>query len=198
MMASEKNEDGWYNWKPINGTLDVADYRKIEEKFKVKFPKSFIDWHRSYFFMDADCSLLRLPHSSPTEPLQEIIDNLDNDIAEDLIKLKIYPFGQDGNDIGPLVFDGRYPVEDNEFPIRVYDYDYGGDEEGLSEIIFSSFTKLLECISHILKDSDSRKLYEIIPDFFAIDPDGAGKTGVDYWLAEIQMGKDNDELFGDR
>jgi hypothetical protein len=29
----------------------------------------------------------------------------------------------------------------------------------------------------------TKKRYEIIPGFFEIDPEGAGKTGLDYWLA---------------
>jgi hypothetical protein len=198
MMASAVDDEGWYDWKPINGKSNVNDYQNIEKKFNVKFPVSFKEWHRLYFFLDCDCSLVRLPYSSPNEPLQEIIDNLDNDLAENLIELKIYPFGQEGNDMGPLVFDGRYEIVDNEFPIRFFDYDYYGDIEGLSEIIFSSFLKLLECITYFLKEVKERKIHEIIPDFFTIDPDGAGKTGIDYWLAQSAMAKENDELFGNQ
>lgn len=195
MMASSVDNEGWYNWKPINGKFNIIDYEHIEKKFKIKFPESFIEWHKQYFFLDCDCSLVRLPHSSPTEPLQEIIDNLDNDFAESLIAVKIYPFGQEGNDMGPLVFDGRREVTENEFPIRFFDYDYYGDLEGLSEIIFSSFLKLLECITYFLKEVETRKIFEIIPDFFNIDPEGAGKTGVDYWLEQAAMYKQNEEHF---
>jgi hypothetical protein len=42
---------------------------------------------------------------------------------------------------------------------------------------------LLECLTHFMRERKSRKEYEIVLDFFAIDPQGAGKTGVDYWLA---------------
>jgi len=198
MVSSAVDSEGWFSWKPIHGTLDISSYRDIERKFHVAFPKSFIEWHKLYFFLDCDCSLVRLPHSSPAEPLQEIIDNLDNDIAQELILLKIYPFGQEGNDTGPLVFDGRSSINDNEFPIRIYDYDYNGGLEGLSEIIFSSFLKLLECITYFLEEVKTRKIHEIIPDFFTIDPDGAGKTGIDYWLGWITMAKENDELFGNQ
>lgn len=196
MMASIVSDSGWHNWKPINGILKAIDYQGIEKKFKVKFPESFIEWHKLYFFLDCDCALLRLPHSFPNEPLKEIIDILNNDLAENLIAIKIYPFGDEGNDTGPLVFDGRKEMINNEFPIRFFDYDYYDDIEGLSEIIFSSFPKLLECITYFLREVKTRKVYEIIPDFFSIDPSGAGKTGVDYWLAQAAMAKENDELFG--
>lgn len=197
MMASPVDEDGWYLWKPIKGTLVERDYYNLEQQFGIIFPKSFIKWHKQYFLLDCSCQLMGLPISSPTEPLQQIIDNLDYSLAKDLIEAKLYPFGDEGNDAGPLVFDGRYEVEDNEFPIRVYDHEYGGDLEGLSEIIFSSFPKLFECFTHYIKELENRKNFEIIPDFFHIDPEGAGKTGVDYWLGWVAMEKENEELFGD-
>lgn len=88
-------------------------------------------------------------------------------------------------------------MENNEYPIRVYDHEYGGDMNGLGEIIFSSFSKLLECFTHYIQELENRKNFEIIPDFFHIDPTRAGKTGVDYWLGWVSMEKENDELFGD-
>ncbi|WP_293304476.1 SMI1/KNR4 family protein [Pedobacter sp. UBA5917] len=197
MINSSVNQSGYYIWKPIDGTLADEDYYSIEQKFNIKFPKSFIEWHKQYFFLDCSCQLMGLPISSPTEPLQQIIDNLDYSLAKDLIDAKLYPFGDEGNDAGPLVFDGRYEVANNEYPIRVYDHEYGGDLDGLSEIIFSSFTKLLECFTHYIQELKSRKNFEIIPDFFQIDPNGAGKTGIDYWLDWVAMEKENDELFGD-
>lgn len=58
----------------------------------------------------------------------------------------MYPFAAEGNDAGPLIFDGRIKVVNNEFPIRVYEQEFGGNLDGLSEIIFSNFSKLLECL----------------------------------------------------
>ena len=197
MKASEKDEDGWIEWKPLKGFLQVSDYHKLEQQFGVVFPKSFIEWHRSFFFLDGDCSIIRLPTSSPTQPLNELKKTLDWFIPEMLIPQKLYPFGDEGNDTGPLVFDGRKQLPDNEFPIRVYDHEYGGKLEGLSEIIFSSFPKLLACLTHFLTEHTARKNFEIIPEFFQIDPEGAGKTGIDYWLNWVGVQKLNYEDFGE-
>ncbi|TKC62482.1 SMI1/KNR4 family protein [Pedobacter hiemivivus] len=177
MMASAVSESGWFSWTPIKGTLDYDDYKKVEQKFNVVFPKSFIEWHKTYFFLSCDCSIIRLPFSDPGKPIGEVIDELNNDMAKELIEMGLYPFGQDGNDGGPFVFDARLEVENNEFPIRFFDT--GLNE--VSEILFSSFPKLLECLTHFLT-SNGPGGYEAIHDFFAIDPEGAGKTGVDYWL----------------
>lgn len=182
MLLSNIDEEGYYQWRLLDGTLQQEDYAELGHKFGVKFPGSFIEWHRTYYFIEGDCSILRLPFSSPAKPMGELIEYLDWPLAEVLIKQNLYPFAFEGNDTGPLVFDGRRPIANNEFPIRVYDYDYGGDPEGLSEVIFSSFPKLIECLTHYMNEIKEREREEITPEFFQIDPKGAGGPGVNYWL----------------
>ena len=196
MMLVPINKDGWYEWKLITGTLTTEDYKKIEEKFKVTFPDNFIEWHKRYFFADCDCSIVRLPYSLPTRPLETIIEKINWAIPEILIPLGLIPFADEGNDAGLLVFDIRNTNNKNDFPIRVYDYEFGGDLAGLSKIIFSSFDKMLECLTHFLIETKSKKLFEVIPDFYTIDPIGAGTTGKSYWASWITMEKENFELFG--
>ncbi len=181
MMASPVDEYGWFEWKLLDGLLQQQDYEKLEKQYGIKLPQSFINWHKRYFFLDADCLIFRLPASIPSQPLKQIRNNLEWFIPKQIIPQKIYPFGDSANDIGPLVFDARIPMPDNEFPIRSYDHEYGGDLAGLSEIIFSSFDKLLECVTYFLNGIGNKEWAEIIPFFFEIDPDGAGKTGREYW-----------------
>jgi hypothetical protein len=191
MMDSGVDNEGWYTWKPIKGTLTSADYNKVEQKFGVKFPRSFIEWHKEYFFLGGGSPVVYLPCSSPTQPLQEIIDGLDYSLGENLIVQKLCPFATDDNDIGCFVFDAREEREDNEYPIRLYDHEYGGDDlEGLSEILFSSFTKLLECLTYAMENSKA-PLYENLAEFIRIDPDGAGKDGIDFWLHRIAFEKED-------
>jgi hypothetical protein len=181
MMASPIDKDGWYEWKLITSTLTVNDYQKLEDKFKVRFPTSFINWHSTYFFADCDLSIIRLPNSFPTVPLKSVADHLDWYVAEKLISQGLIPFADEGNDTGPLVFDTRNRNNENDFPIRVYDHEYMGDLSGLSDVIFSSFSKMLECLTHLLNESKTKNQFHIIPDFFKIDPDGAGLTGRSYF-----------------
>src|SRR4051812_23266484 len=82
MKASQKDDEGWIEWKPIEGTLQENDYNAIERSYSVVYPKSFINWHKSFFFLDGDCSILRLPSSSPKQPLEELIRNLNWFIPE--------------------------------------------------------------------------------------------------------------------
>ncbi len=193
MMRSAVDEDGWYEWQLLPGNLTDEDYKRIEDRFRVTFPDVFIQWHKRYFFADCDCAIARLPNSTPTMPLHSLIETLDWHIAEQLIPIGLIPFAEEGNDAGPLVFDAR---NNQDFPIRVYDHEYGGDLEGLSEIIFSSFEKMLECLTHFLKEIKTKRNFEVVPDFFEIDPNGAGSTGKSYWLGWTEMERANYEEFG--
>ena len=181
MLVSGADKYGWVQWCIIPGSFGNELYERVEDEFGVTFPPSFIDWHRSHFFLECDCSLVRLPASSPSRPLERLIKELDWDVAAELIQQKLYPFGSDGNDVGPFVFDARVAVDGDEFPIRAYDHEFMGGLEGLSDIIFSSFPKLLECMTHYLNEIKTRSHPDAVRDFFKIDPEGAGKTGFKYW-----------------
>ena len=196
MMASPVDDDGWFEWCLIRGTLPEEDYGNLEKQFNIQLPRSFVTWHRSYFFLDGDTSLMRLPYSNPAKLLDEIRTLLDWFIPQQIIPQKLYPFASEGNDMGLLVFDGREQQNNNEFPIRIYDHDYDGDLDGLSEVIFSSFHKLIECLTHYFQELKHRKNFEIIPDFFQIDTEGAGKSGKDYWKEWADMMRANFEEFG--
>jgi hypothetical protein len=197
MMASEEDEEGWFTWQLVPGTLSEAQYRRLEQTYGLQLPASFIDWHRAYYFLDCDCGLLRLPVSNPALPLQALEKEVSWAVATKLIAQKLYPFASEGNDSGPLVFDGRAEVADNEFPIRVYDHEFSGRPEGLSEVIFSSFAKLLECLTHYCREIQTRPRFEVIPEFLQLDPAGAGSTGAAYWLGWAAMEKEMFEEFGD-
>ena len=188
MVDSEVDIDGYYRWKPVKGKIKDVAYEKLEQSYGLSFPKSFIQWHKRYFFFGRDCRILNLPSSSPSAPLQEIIHFLNNDVAKALIAEKLYPFGEDTYTGKLMVFDARIPFADLEYPIRVYDGN-GTDLYGLSEVVFSSFPKLLECLTYLFEEIHTRPIHEIITGFSCIDPKGAGSTGINYWQEIITMEK---------
>ena len=119
----------------VPGSLKPDAYHRLEKKYDVRFPKSFIAWHSAYFFSDGDCGMVRLPASNALQPLAELENELNWSVPTRLISQKLYPFAQEGNDAGPLVFDARADCIDDEYPIRWYEHEYGGNLEGLGEII---------------------------------------------------------------
>ncbi len=50
---------------------------------------------------------------------------------------------------------------------------------------------MLECLTHFLTETMTRKSFEVIPDLYTIDPNGAGSTGKSYWDIWTQMEKAN-------
>lgn len=108
----------------------------------------------------------------------------------------LIPFANESNDAGTLVFDIRNASGKEDFPIKVYDHEYGGDIEGLTEIIFSSFRKMLTCLTHFLTEIEKKKRFEVFADFYEIDPDGAGAIGKEYRESLIAMERANFEEFG--
>jgi hypothetical protein len=182
MMAGPEDDEGWVEWKPIRGTLTDEDYKQLEEAYQIQLPPSFIDWHKAFFFCDGDCLIAQLPASLPNEPLEELRNQLN--YGGNLISHGLYPFASDGSGTGnPLVFDARYPVTNNEFPIRIYDHEFIDDLNGLGEIIFSSFSKMLSCLVYFLNRPEAVESGEAIRGFFDIDPTGAGGPGRNYWLS---------------
>ncbi|MDT3405426.1 hypothetical protein [Mucilaginibacter terrae] len=191
MMETTPDDNGWFKWRPLEGNIKLSTYQQFMQMYDVVLPKSFLEWHQAYYFLDGDCSIVRLPFSNPEKPLQELKDLVDNNVSKHLIAEKIYPFATEGNDGGYLVFDGRMYVEEDEYPIRFQSYE--AEFNGSGPIIFSSFSKMLECLTYFLSRNDIEQVFDLIPHFFTTDPSGAGKEGVDYWIGWINMSKENYE-----
>lgn len=194
LMASAEDEEGWFTWQLAPGTLPESAYHELAQAYGLQLPPSFTDWHRAYYFLDGDCGLLRLPISNSARLLADLEKEWKWEATQQLIAQRLYPFAQEGNDSGPLVFDGRAAGAGPEFPIRVYDHEYGGRPEGLSEVIFSSFGKLLECLTHYCREIQTRSRAEVILDFLQLDPAGAGSTGAGYWRSWAAMMKNFEEF----
>ncbi len=173
----------WKYWKSETGE---KDYQKLEEGLQIVLPDSYKQWHARYNFSKIDLPMLRIAESDPN--LASLAQEYNADLPPILAENQMYVFGDEGNDVGPLVFDGRMAVPGNEFPIRVYDHEYvDGYPEGMGKVIFSNFTKMVECLICFLEESPKNGLGNAIRSFYDIDPEGAGNEGRDYWETWIAM-----------
>lgn len=173
-----------WSYSPSSGI--EKDFSKLEQQFQTKFPDSFKQFYSRYNFSEIETPLLTLTGSDPD--LSSLAAEYNWDLPKLLTGNRLYVFGDGGNDIGPLVFDGREPKSGNEFPIREYDHEYiDGEPEALTEIMFSSFTKMIECLLHFLEEGSKTGYNAAIRQFYHIDPAGAGDDGRGYWTPWFAM-----------
>ena len=167
-------------WSYSLSTGIEKDFSTLERQFHTVFPDSHKQFYERYNFSEIEIPLLRLTGSDPH--LSNLATEYNWDLPKRLTDNQLYVFGDGGNDIGPLVFDGRIPKSGNEFPIRMYDHEFtDGAPEALTEILFSSFTKMIECLLHYLEEGPKTGYNAAIRQFLDIDPEGAGSEGREFW-----------------
>jgi hypothetical protein len=197
MVAGPVNADGWVEWRMRPCTVPLDDiFAKYVHAAGKALPPSFQRWYASTFTLDCDCSVLRLPanpSNSPGKPLlQYVVPG--NRWWERPLALGQLPFGDEGNDSGPLCFDTRASNDPGRWPITFWDHD--GQEE-IGPALFSSFDALLRgctaymrCFAEVkrrvpdpndwLPNSD-----DCIRSLMAADPQGAGRPAAGYWRSWI-------------
>ncbi len=161
--------------------IEPNSYQLIESQYDIKYPSLFKEWHSFQHFHEGDLSFVRLPENPIGNTVQSIAKSLGWSFSKELTQEGIVPFAEEGNNTGPYVFDQRNATNVEDSPIRVYDYTYGGELNGLSEVIFSNFKMLLECAIHYLENLGRISNSKLMIDFLHIDPNGAGYTGIEYW-----------------
>lgn len=173
-------------WRYLPSTRGEKNYSALEQELGIVLPDSYKQWHGQYDFPKIEFPMLNLFGSNRN--LSLLASEYDWDLPPLLAGNQLYIFGDEANDVGPLVFDGRDATPGNEFPIRVYDHEFiDGEPEALSEIIFSSFTKMVECLLHYIKASPESGHGTSIRQFYDIDPEGAGSQGREYWDTWMAM-----------
>ena len=106
------------------------------------------------------------------------------------LALGLLPFGDEGNDAGPLCFDTRASNDPDSWPITFWDHD--GPEE-IGPTLFSSFDALLRgCTAYMRCAAEARRRAsdpqdrlasdaDCLRSLMAADPQGAGSGGAGYW-----------------
>ena len=99
--------------------------------------------------LDGDYGLVRLPDMQPSDPLASLRSQIA--IAADpncpaLTQHKLLPFGQDGNDGGPICFKTDQPTEAGDFPIYFADHELLSDPSYSGKRVWDSFEHLLVAI----------------------------------------------------
>ncbi|GAB5493721.1 MAG: hypothetical protein Phog2KO_39360 [Phototrophicaceae bacterium] len=184
MITSREEENyGRVRWKLTKHRDDInPDFEVLEEKIGVVLPYSFKLWHSRYFTLNGFSHLIYLPISPSNDPLYGLRQQIFNSWhPQEIRDSGLIMFGSERNGIGPICFDVRKPVQDNDYPIVIWDHEYPSDR--VSSPIFSSFSKLLECCVYYLSGNsiDWWVRDRRISKFAEIDPLGAGQEDQSYW-----------------
>jgi hypothetical protein len=161
----------------------------LEKEYGVWYPEAFKQWFGMYYTLNMDCGMVRLPECPSNDPLRNLRGYWTCSMGMALFAEGFLPFGEEGNDSGPLCFDVRTP---NQCPVVYYEHELSPKHpKAFSAPIFSSFDKMIECVVVSLD-----KEYDITAEeIFAIDPRGAGSTGREYWTSIQHMHEETDKYF---
>ncbi len=139
--------DGWYSWIAVPSLLTEKDLDAVEQTMGVKMPALFREYFLYKQILAADFGIVRLPKMMPPDPLA----NLKAQMAM-LFQFKclqdhaLLPFGQYGNDGGPICFKFDEPNVDGDYPIYFTDHHLLSDKSYSGEKRWESFEELIDVI----------------------------------------------------
>ena len=147
MIVSEEPEYRRVEWKLKYHRPDInPQFEELEKHIGHNLPYSFKLWQSRYFTLNGFAHLLYLPISPSNYPLYGLKSEI---VSWSKDTPGLIPFGGERNGDGPICFDVREAVENDDYPIVYWDHDTR-DEWRISPPIFSSFSKLLECCVYFL------------------------------------------------
>ena len=147
LRGTWSSDDGWYSWIAIPSPISAKDWSDFEQSVGFDLPPLFREYFLYKQILDGDYGLVRLPDMSPPDPL----DNLRAQTAvlfecECLRHQALLPFGQDGNDGGPICFKVDEPTPDGDYPILFTDHESLADPAYPGERRWDSFEHLIDVL----------------------------------------------------
>jgi hypothetical protein len=189
--TSYRDASGYYGWTPTPSTVTDSQLDVFEKRMGVAFPplyREFLKYRHFYDLTEAGvCFQTHLPGEWERELRLLIFSSW---APERLIEIGLIPFGSDTNDAGAVCFDTRARLPDGDCPVVVWDHDCYRPSDEIT-LIFSSSRRMFECLTLVAK-SPERFLFnrkrpiplpkrELLDEFFALDPDGAGGPARGFW-----------------
>lgn len=117
----------------------------LEQYSGVSLPPLFRDYFLYKQILDGDRGIIRLPDMTPPDPLANLKSQMA--VVHDCRALQqhsLLPFGQDGNNGGPICFKTDEPTTNGDYPIYVTDHERLSDLSYSGERRWNSFEHLLD------------------------------------------------------
>ena len=187
----------WFGWKAIPSTVTSADLDALEEETGLAFPPLYRDFLRYRHFVELTAtgvSFERHLGHDWRETLRKAYFR--SWPRECILDVGLLPIGSESfMDAGPVCFDTRHRMADEDCPVVFWDHEWEGTAKEVRPM-FSSGCKMFECLAldaaadfsfvyHSDKDDASLlpKKRELLAQFLSLDPGGAGGPARDYWTS---------------
>ncbi len=192
IVADDPTSAGWVEWRLLQCDRErvARALDELERDSRIRYPPSFRRWYSTYYTLDMDVSVARLPDNPSNAPGQSLRRISSDSFGAAALACGLVPFGGEAMmDAGPLCFDPRGGGDPDGWPIRFWDHEWAGTDEVISPIVFSRFDRLLEaCTAYMRRFAEVRRRAstgearaEGLQALIASDPQGAGGPGCDYW-----------------
>ncbi|MCB0479530.1 MAG: SMI1/KNR4 family protein [Crocinitomicaceae bacterium] len=140
--GSNKNDDGWRRWKPIDSIIEDSDIEKVEKEIGYPLPQSYREYLKYKHFIELRIPdrAVNLPGILPDKEINFLKELVFEMMEPELIIGRGYIYFADFNDYGLLCFDANEKVQNNEYRIVFIDHE---DEEAV-HLYANNFKELME------------------------------------------------------
>lgn len=134
--------EGWKKWFPINSTVTDAELEDLEIQLNFHLPKSYKTFLKYKHFYELYLSVARFSGHEIRHWRPHLLDMFFSTYPKkNLIDKGYIPFAN-WSDWGVLCFDTNKSIEENEYPIILWDHEYGDKYEPFSKNFLSLLLKL--------------------------------------------------------
>lgn len=190
--------DDWKGWRPVPSTVTDQDLNDLEQEMGLKYPPSYRQFLKYLHFIELTENGVRFERHEVENwsiVLRKVYFN--SWPCERVVDSGLIPFGSESFlDAGPVCFDRRGNTsQDGDCPVVFWDHEWVGSEREVGPM-FSSCEKMFECLLMFTStdigftyhddDDDHSSLaqkQELMAQFLAIDPEGAGGPAKEYWTS---------------
>ena len=178
----------WIGWQPVPSTVTDQDLDELEAETGLKYPAPYREFLQYEHFVGLTELAIRFERhliGAWRETLKNVYFR--SWPRERIADRGLLPFGSESlMDAGPVCFDTRKPAPRDDWSVVFWDHEWAGTEQEVRPM-FSSCTRMFECLLFVAEndvnfvyhgDDDDDSLLpqkqQLLRQFLAIDPDGAG------------------------
>ena len=157
MLADGPTGDGWVTWKAVDSPVTDADVFRLEATIGSPLPPLFRAYLMYKCLLMTEFGLVRLPSTPADDPLASVRIYVRLMDEQPYFRPRgLVPFGEDGNDGGPLCFDTSRPTPDGDYPVMFTDHELLPRPGYRGEQRWSGFAELLDVLETDLRSLDQQ------------------------------------------